>query len=132
MEATGGRASSAAQPATKAGHAAAWSSSRQPGIAAKVAACSTAPADSGSAVANGGARDGEGSVVQPSSEAASTAASRKRRSDAMAWLLLEAGVALVLAVLIVWLTMGARRKEPPAAAPKSAGRNGADGGQDAS
>ena len=31
----------------------------------------------------------------------------------MEWLLLEAVVALALAVFIVWFTMGARRKNPP-------------------
>jgi hypothetical protein len=30
----------------------------------------------------------------------------------MAWILLEAGVALVLAILIVWFTMGGKRKPP--------------------
>jgi len=30
----------------------------------------------------------------------------------MGWILLEAGVALVLAILIVWFTMGGRRKPP--------------------
>jgi hypothetical protein len=31
----------------------------------------------------------------------------------MGWIFLEAGVALLLAVLIVWWTFGARRKPPP-------------------
>ena len=31
----------------------------------------------------------------------------------MEWLLLEAVVALALAVFIVWFTMGGRRKNPP-------------------
>lgn len=31
----------------------------------------------------------------------------------MEWLLLEALVALALAVFIVWFTMGGRRKNPP-------------------
>jgi hypothetical protein len=31
----------------------------------------------------------------------------------MGWILLEAGVALALAVLIVWFTMGGKRREPP-------------------
>jgi len=35
----------------------------------------------------------------------------------MGWILLEALVALLLAVAIVWFTMGARRNEPPQAPP---------------
>ena len=31
----------------------------------------------------------------------------------MGWILLEAGVALALAVFIVWFTMGGKRREPP-------------------
>ncbi|HEY7943105.1 MAG TPA: hypothetical protein VIH15_01215, partial [Casimicrobiaceae bacterium] len=114
-----------------AGHAAATSSSRQPGIVAKLAARSTALADSGGAgAADGGARGGEGSVAQPTSDAASIAARTKRRCDAMAWLLLEALVALLLAVFIVWFTMGGKRKEPPRVASESADRSGADDAKD--
>ncbi len=39
-----------------------------------------------------------------------------RRHDEMGWILLEAGVALFLAVFIVWFTTGGRRKRPPPAA----------------
>ena len=39
-----------------------------------------------------------------------------RRHDEMEWILLEAGVALFLAVFIVWFTTGGKRKRPPAAA----------------
>ncbi|HUH94209.1 MAG TPA: hypothetical protein VL742_13850 [Casimicrobiaceae bacterium] len=35
------------------------------------------------------------------------------KEKAMAWFLIEAGVALALAVFIVWFTMGGRRKRPP-------------------
>jgi hypothetical protein len=35
----------------------------------------------------------------------------------MAWILLEALVALLLAVFIVWFTMGGRRKPPPSLPP---------------
>jgi hypothetical protein len=31
----------------------------------------------------------------------------------MEWILLEAGVALLLAVFIVWFTTGGKRKRPP-------------------
>ena len=34
----------------------------------------------------------------------------------MEWILLEAGVALFLAVFIVWFTTGGKRKRPPPAA----------------
>ncbi len=44
----------------------------------------------------------------------------------MEWLLLEALVALALAVFIVWFTMGVKRKNPPRD-PKDPG-NG-DGGE---
>ncbi len=49
--------------------------------------------------------------------AASVAATmaRLRRRDAMEWILLEAGVALFLAVFIVWFTTGGKRKRRPAA-----------------
>ena len=39
-----------------------------------------------------------------------------RRHGEMEWILLEAGVALFLAVFIVWFTTGGKRKPPPAAA----------------
>jgi hypothetical protein len=42
----------------------------------------------------------------------------------MEWILLEAGVALFLAVFIVWFTTGGKRKRPPVteqAAPESKG-----------
>jgi hypothetical protein len=48
----------------------------------------------------------------------------------MAWLLLEALVALLLAVFIVWFTMGGKRKEPPRVASESADRSGADDAKD--
>ena len=35
----------------------------------------------------------------------------------MEWILLEAGVALFLAVFIVWFTTGGKRKRPPASTP---------------
>ena len=45
----------------------------------------------------------------------------------MEWLLLEALVALSLAVFIVWFTMGGRRKNPP---PASKEPDDVDRGQD--
>ncbi|HKE38329.1 MAG TPA: hypothetical protein VKG21_00695 [Casimicrobiaceae bacterium] len=37
----------------------------------------------------------------------------------MEWILLEAGVALALAVFIVWFTMGGKRNEPKRGSPAS-------------
>jgi hypothetical protein len=45
-----------------------------------------------------------------------TATANLRRNGEMEWILLEAGVALFLAVFIVWFTTGGKRKRPPAAA----------------
>jgi hypothetical protein len=41
----------------------------------------------------------------------------------MGWILLEVMVALLLAVLIVWFTLGARRDEPPGDASTPAERD---------
>jgi hypothetical protein len=46
----------------------------------------------------------------------------------MEWLLLEALVALALAVFIVWFTMGGKRKNPPRD-PKDPGDGDGDGGE---
>jgi hypothetical protein len=70
-----------------------------------------------------------GGVTQPAIEAVSNAASRQRKGDAMGWLLLEALVALSLAVFIVWFTMGGRRKNPPRAPQDPIDRNDAGGGK---
>ena len=40
-----------------------------------------------------------------------------RRYDAMGWILLEAGVALLLAVFIVWFTARGKRERPPVERP---------------
>lgn len=37
----------------------------------------------------------------------------------MEWILLEVGVALALAVFIVWFTMGGKRKAPPRASRRA-------------
>jgi hypothetical protein len=60
---------------------------------------------------------------------ASNAVSRQWKGDAMEWLLLEALVALSLAVFIVWFTMGGRRKNPPRPPQDPIDRDGADGGR---
>jgi hypothetical protein len=40
-------------------------------------------------------------------------ANERRSRDAMAWFLLEALFALIIAVAIVWWTMGPKRRKPP-------------------
>jgi hypothetical protein len=49
----------------------------------------------------------------------------------MAWILLEALVALLLAVFIVWFTMGGRRKPPPNMPPGRTPSNLDESGKDA-
>jgi hypothetical protein len=42
----------------------------------------------------------------------------------MGWILLEAGVALFLAVFIVWFTTGGKRKRPRLPAPPASAEKG--------
>jgi hypothetical protein len=42
----------------------------------------------------------------------------------MVWFFIEVGVALLLAVFIVWFTMGGKRKAPPEAPDDQAGGRG--------
>ena len=42
----------------------------------------------------------------------------------MIWFFIEAGVALALAIFIVWFTLGAKRKQPPDAPRDRGGGNG--------
>jgi hypothetical protein len=44
---------------------------------------------------------------------AASKARERRGKKAMVWFFIEAGVALLLAIFIVWFTMGGRRKPPP-------------------
>ena len=44
----------------------------------------------------------------------------------MEWIFLEAGVALALAVFIVWFTMGGKRHEPPPDSRASSGDDSAE------
>lgn len=55
-------------------------------------------------------------MVQAANIANGAATVNKRRRDAMEWIILEAGVALFLAVFIVWFTSGGKRKRPQAKA----------------
>ena len=57
---------------------------------------------------------GRGTVAQDARSAQSAAT---LESIAMAWILLEALVALLLAVFIVWFTIGGSRKPPPSLPP---------------
>ena len=45
----------------------------------------------------------------------------------MIWLFIEVGVALALAIFIVWFTMGLKRKPPPAAPPGQSDDRGGPG-----
>jgi hypothetical protein len=49
----------------------------------------------------------------------------------MEWILLEAGLALGLAVFIVWFTAGGKRKRPPRVSPPPPSQ-GSGGAQDRS
>ena len=111
----------------KAGHASRALSSRQPGIAAYALARHSGLTGSGGPGRFGGiARGGAGGgVTQAATPKASATVSTRRRSEGMEWLLLEALVALALAVFIVWFTMGGKSKAPPGAQGSSEG-NGAN------
>ena len=52
-------------------------------------------------------------MVHAAVMAASKARERRLGNKAMVWFFIEAGVALLLAIFIVWFTMGGRRKPPP-------------------
>ncbi|HEX4523656.1 MAG TPA: hypothetical protein VH704_09065 [Casimicrobiaceae bacterium] len=78
----------------------------------------------GAGTTDGGAG---GVVMQPAMDATSTAASSRWKGEPMEWLLLEALVALALAVFIVWFTMGGRRKNPPRA-PKDTNEGDGEAG----
>jgi hypothetical protein len=95
----------------------------QPGSAEKGAGRNTTPVCSfgaANAFPEVGTEAGLGAVTQDATSAQSAAT---LESIAMAWILLEALVALLLAVFIVWYTMGGRRKPPslPPAKPSPAG-----------
>jgi hypothetical protein len=68
-----------------------------------------------------------GAVTQPAIAANSTAAivarkaNERRRLEAMGWFLLESLFALVVAVAIVWWTMGPKRRKRPRESPNDAG-----------
>jgi hypothetical protein len=95
------------QLATNEGKAADRVSPLQPGKAEKGTAWNTTLAGSGGAT---GTEMGARAVSQDTTSAQSAAT---QECIAMAWILLEALVALLLAVFIVWFTMGGRRKLPP-------------------
>jgi hypothetical protein len=68
---------------------------------------------------------GPGTVAHDPTSAQSAAT---LESIAMTWIILEALVALSLAVFIVWFTMAGRRKPPPSLPPRSPPRNFPTGG----
>jgi hypothetical protein len=57
---------------------------------------------------------------------ATVAMASLRRHGEMGWILLEAGVALFLAVFIVWFTTGGKRKRPPASSSAVDGKSNPD------
>jgi hypothetical protein len=91
------------------GHASCWASSFQPGRSVKAVGRSCIAA--GTAGGRGG-----GGVMHAATSIVTVAIAKWRRHGEMEWILLEAGVALFLAVFIVWFTTGGKRKRPPAAA----------------
>jgi hypothetical protein len=75
-------------------------------------------------LATGGASGG--TVTQPAritsaAESAARAECERRSPNAMEWIILEALVALLLAVIIVWWTMGPKRGKPSREAPDDSG-----------
>jgi hypothetical protein len=104
----------------------------QPGRAENGTARNTALAVSdgatdGAAPPEPGGGAGPGTVAQEPTSAQSAAT---LESIAMAWILLEALVALLLAVFIVWFTMGGRRKPPPSLPPSPRSPNDDESGKD--
>jgi len=102
MGADSGRAANARQLATNDGSAADGVSSLQPGIAENETARNATLACSGGVggtAAGAVTRAGPGTVTHDPTSAQSAAT---LESNAMAWILLEALVALSLAVFIVW------------------------------
>jgi hypothetical protein len=78
----------------------------------------------GAGAGTAGGREGGGGVTHAVIRVAAAATANRRRYDAMEWIVLEAGVALFLAVFIVWFTTGGKRKRPPVTeqtAPESKG-----------
>jgi hypothetical protein len=73
---------------------------------------------------------GVGTVVHAASAANSSAITNRlgsSRSPYMAWIILEAFVALALGLFIVWWTMSGRRRHPPGQGEKSAEPEARDG-----
>jgi hypothetical protein len=63
-------------------------------------------------------------VTHAATSTVAVAMASLRRHDAMGWILLEAGVALFLAVFIVWFTTGGKSKRPNAPAPPAPDEKG--------
>jgi hypothetical protein len=117
-----GRASSARQPAANEGSAAERLSLLQPGRAEYGTGWNAMP---GGDTAGTTVRPGGGAGVGPDAHDSSTQTAAALESIAMIWFILEALVALFLAVFIVWFTMGGRRKPPrtPPAAEVGSGKD---------
>jgi cobalamin biosynthesis Mg chelatase CobN len=120
-------ATSAVHPTRNADQASSTWSSDQPGstlhatgayFAGNEGATAGGVTATGGATAAGGNGAG-GAVTQPATAKsvaaanAARAASERRSRKAMGWFLLETLVALLIAVAIVWWTMGPKRRKPP-------------------
>src|SRR5262245_49857369 len=109
-------AASALQPTRNAGQASCSRSSLQPGSASNATRRYCAGSDG--AAAGAGAGFSGGTVAQPASNANAAneqraRGARRRNPAIMGWFFLESLFALVVAVAIVWWTMGPRKRKPP-------------------
>ena len=110
-------ARSAAQPAENAGQASASVSSAQPGSSWKATGRSSARSGWVVTAAEGAALGTlGGNVLQAAHSAPTAAQAALGRSWVMVWFFIEVLVALLLAVFIVWYTMGGKRKPSPPSA----------------
>src|SRR5208282_4304022 len=122
IAAVAARARSAVQLAENAGHASASVSSAQPGRSSKATGRSSARSAAVVTAAAGGGLGALGGSVLHAAQSAASAAQATLGSDlAVIWFFIEALVALLLAVFIVWFTMGGKRKR---SAPSAEGDEG--------
>jgi hypothetical protein len=121
---------SAVQPAANDAHAADCVSLLQPGRSEKEEGVNVA--DVAAAGVVGGARGRSGDVAQAQTSTLSVTAHRERRCIAMIWFVVEALVALLLAVFIVWFTTGGTRRNSVSVPPRTAAPpSGSPPGKDA-
>ena len=122
-------ATSAAQPARKAGQISATASSVQPGSALHATSVYFAGSEGAAGGGEAGATGARGVVAQPETISSAVVAQascvmrERRERDKMVWFFLEALVALLIAVAIVAWTMGLGRRKPPRITPGDADRD---------